>query len=77
MSTLLQTAKHVGRTFTTFSKNGSGIEMRPYQAEAALAIVDSIIGNYHSSSSFPAKAGKMNYSQTCWRSLPTCTGYGT
>lgn len=60
MSTLLQTAKHVGREFKTFAKNGSGIEMRPYQAEAANAIIDSIINKKGLSFViiFPRQSGK-------------------
>jgi hypothetical protein len=42
MSTLQQTIKTIVRKFETFTDRGGGMTMRPYQAEPARAIIDSI-----------------------------------
>jgi len=43
MSTLVQTIKHIGRTFENYTDRAGGIRMRPYQSEPAKAILDSVI----------------------------------
>lgn len=42
MSTLIQTIKTIGRTFDNFTARAGGIKMRPYQLQAAKAIIKSI-----------------------------------
>lgn len=42
MSTMLQTIKHVARTFDTYTSRAGAIKMRPYQLEPAKAILRSI-----------------------------------
>lgn len=42
MSTIVQTIKTIGRTFDNFTARAGGIKMRPYQIEAAKAIINSI-----------------------------------
>jgi len=43
MSTLVQTIKTIAKTFERFTERGGAIKMRPYQLEAAKAILDSIM----------------------------------
>lgn len=43
MSTLVQTVKNISKTFDRFTERGGALTLRPYQAEAAKAILDSVL----------------------------------